>query len=87
MADGVSTAGELAPGDLFEDCRYHPCLCYDVGDPGEEDAVFGISLVDGSTCQCSVRHCGLRKLTPAEAWRWKSEGPPDEEPPAESRWW
>jgi hypothetical protein len=58
-----------------------------VGGPGDEGAVFGISLVDGSTRQCSVRHCGLRKLTPAEAWRWKSRGPADVELGPEGRWW
>jgi hypothetical protein len=60
------------PGDIFEDCRYHPCLCCDISDDGK--AIFGISLVDGSTIHCSISHCGVRKLTLAEAWRWKSEG-------------
>jgi hypothetical protein len=87
MPQPVSRPGDVRPGDLFEDCRYHPCLCYDVGDPGSEDSVFGISLVDGSTCQCSVRRCGLRRLTPAEVWRWKAEGPPDVELDPASRWW
>lgn len=87
MPQPVSRPGEIRPGDLFEDCRFHPCLCYDVGDMGSEEAVFGISLVDGSTCHCSVVHCGLRKLTPAEVWRWKSEGPVDAELGPESRWW
>lgn len=79
--------GDLRPGDLFEDCRYHPCLCYDVGDPSDAAAVFGISLVDGSTCQCSVIHCGLRKLTPAEVWQWKSQGPVDQQLDPADRWW
>ena len=87
MPTPVSKPGDVRPGDLFEDCRYHPCLCYDVGDPGDEEAVFGISLVDGTTCQCSVLHCGLRLLTPAEVWQWKSKGPPDVDPPLESGWW
>jgi hypothetical protein len=76
MPEPVDVPGQLRPGDLFEDCRYHPCLCYDVGDPPDTEAVYGISLVDGSTCHCSIRHCGLRKLSPAEAWQWKSHGPP-----------
>ena len=87
MPRRVKRPGAIRPGDLFEDCRSHPCLCYDVGDPGSEDAVFGISLVDGSPWQCSITHCGLRKLTPAEVWRWKSEGPADEELDPELRWW
>jgi hypothetical protein len=87
MPQPVSVQGDIVPGDLFEDCRYHPCLCYDVGNPGNEQAIFGISLVDDSAWQCSVIHCGLRKLTPAEAWRWKSEGPADVELEPQHRWW
>jgi hypothetical protein len=79
MPQRVTRPGEIRPGDLFEDCRHHPCLCYDVGDRGDEDAVFGISLIDGSTWQCSITHCGVRKLTLAEAWQWKNEGPADVE--------
>ena len=73
MPEKVHRPGDIRPGDLFEDCRFHPCLCYDVSD--DEDHIFGISLIDGSTWQCSICGCCLRKLTPAEAWRWKSEGP------------
>jgi hypothetical protein len=87
MPQPVKAPGDIVPGDLFEDCRYHPCLCYDVNDPPNEDGVFGISLVDGSTTQCSVTHCGVRKLTPAEAWQWKSQGPPDVEIEPQHRWW
>ena len=47
MPQLVSKPGDVVPGDLFEDCRCHPCLCYDVGDPGNEEALFGISLIDG----------------------------------------
>jgi hypothetical protein len=73
MPKVVRQPGDIQPGDLFEDCRYHPCLCYEISDDG--DGIFGISLVDGSTWQCSISGCRVRKLTPAEAWRWKSEGP------------
>jgi hypothetical protein len=86
MPQSVVKPGDILPGDVFEDCRYHPCFCYDVGDVGDEEAVFGISLVDGSTCQCSVTKCGIRKLTPLDAWKWKSEGPPDVEL-ADGCWW
>lgn len=86
MPQLVYHAGDIVPGDIFEDCRYHPCLCYEVAEPGQGDAVFGISLIDGSTWQCSIEKCRVRKLTPAEAWRWKSEGPPFEDLPPEERW-
>ena len=85
MPEEVNHPGDIQPGDIFEGCHYHPCYCYDISDDCER--VFGISLVDGSTIQCSVSHCGLRKLTPAEAWHWKSEGPPDQEIEPVHRWW
>lgn len=77
MPEQASRPGDIQPGDVFEDCRFHPCYCYDVDDDGTH--AFGISLIDGSTWQCSLTGCGVRKLTPAEAWRWKSEGPPVED--------
>jgi len=86
MPQPVYQPGDIVPGDIFEDCRYHPCLCYYVSDPGDGDAVFGISLIDGSTWQCSIVKCRVRKLTPAEAWQWKSEGPPAEDLPPVERW-
>jgi hypothetical protein len=84
MPERVRQPGDIRPGDVFEDCRYHPCYCYDISDDGTH--VFGISLLDGSTWQCRLTGCDVRKLTPAEAWRWKSEGPPAEDLPPEERW-
>lgn len=84
MPEQAWQPGDIRPGDVFEDCRYHPCYCYDVADDGA--SVFGISLLDGSTWQCGIVSCRVRKLTPAEAWRWKSEGPPPEDLPPEERW-
>jgi hypothetical protein len=73
MPEQMRQPGDIRPGDVFEDCRFHPCYCYDIDDDGTH--IFGISLIDGSTWLCNVAGCGVRKLTPAEAWRWKSEGP------------
>jgi hypothetical protein len=78
----------IAPGDIYEDCAYHPCLC--IG--SDEGTVWGISLIDGSQPRsCDLRMCGVRLLTPGEAWQIKSEGPTDDqakaEYPAEGRWW
>jgi hypothetical protein len=69
--------GDLRRGDLFEDCRYHPCLCTEGGSQDDPSGVYGISLVDGSPSGCSIYHCGLRKLTIDEAVQWKYEGPGD----------
>lgn len=80
----------LAVGDLYEDCSCHPVLCIDIS--YEEDNVWGISLIDGSQPRsCSLRHCGVRKLTLEEAWKIKLEGPTDEEYKTKirrgNRWW
>jgi hypothetical protein len=87
MPQVVDQPGELVPGDLFEDCRYHPCLCIEGGSADDPSGVYGISLVDGSPCGCSISHCGLRKLTVEEVVRWKYQGPADVEVPAGHRWW
>ena len=57
-------------GDLIEDCRYHPCIVYEVEDVdfGEGRGVHDhnlsvISLLDGSYCTCSVNHCGVVRIT------------------------
>ena len=78
----------ILPGDIYEDCSFHPVLC--VGAVGDE--VWGISLIDGSHPRsCSIGHCGVRKLTLQQAWEWKMEGPPDLPPDVqlkpEQMWW
>jgi len=61
---------QFAPGDLYEDCAYHPCLC--VGVDVEDDNIWGVSLIDGSYPRsCSLDHCGVRKLDAEEAWEIK----------------
>lgn len=82
MATLLKSADELKPGDFYEDCAYHPCLCTRTLD----DAVEGISLVNGSLPrQCGVPHCGVRKLTFEEAVEWRFHGPPDVPPEVEAR--
>jgi hypothetical protein len=79
MPIAVSTADELRPGDFYEDCAYHPCVCIAT----EMGVVQGISLVDGSfPRECGVPQCGVRKLTLDEAIAWRLFGPSDL--PAES---
>ncbi len=66
----------LAPGDLYEDCSFHPVVCIEVD--YDRDEIFGISLIDGSYMRsCSFRFCGVRKLTIEEAWSIRRYGPPD----------
>lgn len=78
----------ISPGEIYEDCAFHPCLCVGTGD-GE---VWGISLIDGSQPRsCDLRMCGVRILTPGEAWDIKCHGPSDAdvraEYPEDRRWW
>ena len=50
---------DIAPGDIYEDCSYHPVLCTS----RDGDEVQGISLIDGSRPRaCSLTHCGVVKL-------------------------
>jgi hypothetical protein len=77
-------------GDIFEDCSFHPVLC--LGADYKNDQLWGVSLVDGSQPRCcSLLRCGVRKLTPQEAWTIKMTGPLAEEDAAriakERRWW
>ena len=80
----------LAPGDVYEDCAWHPVLCVSVD--YENDEICGISLIDGTYPRsCSLRHCGVRKLTVEEAWEVRQKGPSDPEArasiSADKRWW
>lgn len=86
----AARALQLKPGDLFEDCSYHPVLC--LGVDYSKDHIWGISLVDGSYPRgCSLLHCGVRKLTAKEAWHIKMKGPRDSEAreriKPDRRWW
>ena len=91
--DRVRTAAlkqDIKPGDLYEDCAYHPVVCVEVD--MENDSITGISLVDGSQPRCcSFIHCGVRKLTVEQAWAIRLNGPADHEARdkigAEFRWW
>ncbi len=57
---------EIGPGDIYEDCNFHPVLC--VSRDGDE--VQGISLIDGSRPRaCSLSHCGVVKLDIASVVR------------------
>jgi hypothetical protein len=87
MPSAVSEPGEIIPGDLFEDCRYHPCLCIEGNSKEDPDGVYGISLVDGTPSGCSIYHCGLRKLSVEEVVEWKYHGPADIELSVSDRWW
>jgi hypothetical protein len=69
---------KIREGDLYEDCAFHPCLCY-LAEPIVASGgwrkwlrrtvdvdLSGISLLDGSRLSCSARHCAPKRLTLAE---------------------
>ena len=88
MPTQVTLPKDLAPGDYYEDCFYHPCLCTEVAFSGGDMAISGVSLVDGSYPRgCSVPGCEVRKLTLHEALVWKFYGPADRELADKDRWW
>lgn len=69
---------QINVGDIYEDCAYHPVRC--TFSDGED--VKGISMVDGSSPRtCSIRHCGVTKLTEDEANKllavWQNGGEKD----------
>jgi len=65
----------IKPGDIYEDCSYHPVLCTNTDD----DEIEGISLIDGSSPRCcSLSHCNVTKLSLKEAIHIKEHGPTQE---------
>jgi hypothetical protein len=57
--------GPIGPGDIYEECAFHPILCTSV----YGDEVNGISLIDATSPRsCSLTHCGVIKLTIATCW-------------------
>jgi hypothetical protein len=52
--------GAIRPGDIYEDCSFHPVLCTYI----DEDEIGGISLIDATAPRaCSISHCGVIKLS------------------------
>jgi len=82
----IETYAQIKLGDYYEDCAYHPCICVKIN--AEDDEILGISLVDGTYPRaCSIRHCGVQKLTLEEALKWKLYGPENGTICDEKRWW
>lgn len=53
--------GEIKPGDIYEDCSFHPVLCTHINDG---DEIGGISLIDASSPRaCSLSGCAVIKLS------------------------
>jgi hypothetical protein len=64
--------GPISPGDIYEDCAFHPVLCTSTDD----DAVSGISLIDATSPRvCSLSHCGVIKLAIADVLEARADFP------------
>ena len=52
--------GDIRPGDIYEDCSYHPVLCTS----NDGDQIQGISLIDATAPRaCSIGFCAVIKLS------------------------
>ena len=89
MPKEIKDYRDISPGDYYEDCSYHPCLCV----KSYKGMVDGISLIDGSYPRnCGVPQCRIRKLTLKEVIEWKLKGPKDKTDPVaisliKNKWW
>ncbi len=65
--------GEIQPGDIYEDCAFHPVLCTYIDDG---DEIGGISLIDASAPRaCSLSGCGVIKLSIADVVAARADWP------------
>ena len=63
---------DIKPGDIYEDCAFHPVLCTSV----DGDELEGISLIDASMPRaCSIGHCGVIKLSVQDALAARTNWP------------
>lgn len=56
----IDQPGDINPGDIYEDCSFHPVLCTH----NDGEVVMGISLIDASSPRtCDLTYCGVIKLS------------------------
>ncbi|MFC0007287.1 hypothetical protein [Micromonospora siamensis] len=64
--------GDIRPGDIYEDCSFHPVLCTHV----DGDEIGGISLIDASSPRaCSLSGCAVVKLSVADVVAARADWP------------
>ncbi|WIX81788.1 hypothetical protein QRX50_14020 [Amycolatopsis carbonis] len=65
--------GDIHPGDIYEDCAFHPVLCTYIDDG---DEIGGISLIDASDPRaCSLSGCAVIKLSIADVLAARADWP------------
>jgi hypothetical protein len=63
---------EFRPGDIYEDCSFHPVLCTYV----DEDEIGGVSLIDATEPRaCSLSGCAVIKLSIADVRAARADWP------------
>jgi len=73
----VGNDSEFRPGDFYEGSFFHPCVCLWVIDE-QRHSIGGVSLVNGIyPKQEDLWANYVRRLTPQEAWLWRTKGPQD----------
>jgi hypothetical protein len=56
----IDEPGDINPGDIYEDCAFHPVLCT----RNDGGVLMGISLIDATTPRtCDLKHCGVIRLS------------------------
>jgi len=56
----IDQPGDINPGDIYEDCSFHPVLCTH----NDGEVLMGISLIDATAPRtCDLEHCGVIKLS------------------------
>lgn len=75
---GLARRHRIRYGEVYEDCSYHPCVCFEADRAGWPSGwrrwlgltmdidVKGVSLLDSSERSCSARHCAPVRLTDSE---------------------
>jgi hypothetical protein len=70
----INGHAEFRPGDLYEGSFHHPCICLWIIE--ERKTIAGISLVKGNHPKTvDLAHEFAPRLTPREAWIWRTAGP------------
>jgi len=66
------TPEEIRPGDIYEDCAFHPVLCTYL----DGDEIGGVSLIDATAPRaCSLSHCGVVKLSITDVTAARADWP------------
>lgn len=68
----VDQPEDISPGDIYEDCAFHPVLCTH----NDGEVVMGISLIDASSPRtCDLKHCGVIRLSISDVITARADWP------------